>query len=229
MEIEKIKRVNIGDQVYEKLQKMIFDGNWKSGDKLPSENVLAESFGVSRMTIRQELQKLVAIGLVETRIGEGSYVKELSFATSYVNGMIPALYLSDRSVLDAMEFRIMTEVETAGIAAEIATEEDVDHLKKCYEKMMNNIDNIEEYVKLDFHFHRLICSIAGNSIVIQVHYLLRNVLQDVILNLTKKIGPSNGIEYDALIIRAIEQKDGEAARKYMKEHLMKTIELYQLE
>jgi GntR family transcriptional repressor for pyruvate dehydrogenase complex len=84
MEIEKIKRVNIGDQVYEKLQKMIFDGNWKSGDKLPSENVLAESFGVSRMTIRQELQKLVAIGLVETRIGEGSYVKELSFATSYV-------------------------------------------------------------------------------------------------------------------------------------------------
>ena len=56
MEIEKIKRVNIGDQVYEKLQKMIFDGNWKSGDKLPSENVLAESFGVSRMTIRQELQ-----------------------------------------------------------------------------------------------------------------------------------------------------------------------------
>jgi GntR family transcriptional repressor for pyruvate dehydrogenase complex len=229
MEIEKIKRVNIGDQVYEKLQKMIFDGNWKSGDKLPSENVLAESFGVSRMTIRQELQKLVAIGLVETRIGEGSYVKELSFATSYVNGMIPALYLSDRSVLDAMEFRIMTEVETAGIAAEIATEEDVDHLKKCYEKMMNNIDNIEEYVNLDFHFHRLICSIAGNSIVIQVHYLLRNVLQDVILNLTKKIGPSNGIEYHALIIRAIEQKDGEAARKYMKEHLMKTIELYQLE
>jgi GntR family transcriptional repressor for pyruvate dehydrogenase complex len=180
------------------------------------------------MTIRQELQKLVAIGLVETRIGEGSFVKELSFAI-YMNGMIPAIYLGDRSVLDAMEFRIMTEVETAGMAARKATEEDVAHLRRCYEKMMDNIDDIEEYVTLDFHFHRLICSIAGNSIVIQAHYLLRNVLQDVILNLTKKIGPSNGVKYHKLIIDAIEQKDEEAASGYMKEHLMKTIELYQSE
>ena len=195
MEIEKVKRVNIGDQVYDRLQKMIFDGTWKSGDKLPSENVLAESFGVSRMTIRQELQKLVAIGLVETRIGEGSFVKELSFAI-YMNGMIPAIYLGDRSVLDAMEFRIMTEVETAGMAARKATEEEDCRLicEDAMKKMMDNIDDIEEYVTLDFHFHRLICSIAGNSIVIQAHYLLRNVLQDVILNLTKKIGPSNGVK-----------------------------------
>ncbi len=228
MEIEKVKRINIGDQVFDRLQKMIFEGTWKSGDKLPSENVLAESFGVSRMTIRQELQKLVALGLIETRIGEGSYVKELSFAP-YMNGMIPAIYLSDRSVLDAMEFRIMTEVDTAGIAARKATEEDVAHLRRCYEKMISKEDNLEEYVSLDFHFHRLICSIAGNSIVIQVHYLLRNVLQDVILNLTKKIGPSNGIKYHKLIIDAIENKDEEAAKSYMKEHLTKTMELYQAE
>ena len=102
-------------------------------------------------------------------------------------------------------------------------------MRRCYEKMMDNIDDIEEYVTLDFHFHRLICSIAGNSIVIQAHYLLRNVLQDVILNLTKKIGPSNGVKYHKLIIDAIEQKDEEAASGYMKEHLMKTIELYQSE
>ena len=59
----------------EDLKRMILDGGIQAGERLPSENELAEMFNVSRITIRQALQKLSVLGLVETRFGEGSFVK----------------------------------------------------------------------------------------------------------------------------------------------------------
>ena len=74
MAIQKISRASIGDQVYQQMKDQIVNGEWKAGDRLPSENELAEQFGVSRVTVRGALQKLAALGLIETKLGDGSYV-----------------------------------------------------------------------------------------------------------------------------------------------------------
>lgn len=225
-QIEKIKRVNVSAEVYDQLRIMIFNGNWKSGDKLPSENDLAEMFGVSRITIRQALQKLGAIGLVETRVGEGSFVRELDSGI-IMNDLIPALYLEGISMQDVFEFRIMTEVDTAGIAAKKSTPEQVEELKLCYDQMLESKGDLSKYVDLDFHFHRLIISIAGNALVKRVHYILREILRDNIINFTRKNGSEGGVYYHKRIIEAIEQHDAEAARANMREHLTETMERYQ--
>ena len=60
MAIQKISRASIGDQVYQQMKDQIVNGEWKAGDRLPSENELAEQFGVSRVTVRGALQKLAA-------------------------------------------------------------------------------------------------------------------------------------------------------------------------
>ena len=78
--VKPIKRVSVGEQVFTQLKELLVQGEWKPGEKLPSENELAAQFGVSRITVRQALQKLGALGLVETRLGEGSFVKQLEAA-----------------------------------------------------------------------------------------------------------------------------------------------------
>ncbi|MFQ9704886.1 MAG: FadR/GntR family transcriptional regulator [Enterocloster clostridioformis] len=69
MNLKAVKKVNIGDQVYNQMKDQIMSGVWVPGEKIPSENQLMEVFGVSRGTVRQAIQKLSAVGLLETRRG----------------------------------------------------------------------------------------------------------------------------------------------------------------
>ena len=75
----KIKKVSASEQVCEAIQDQISAGVWKVGDKLPSESDLAAKFGVNRLTVRMALQKLNALGIVETRTGSGTFVIEFDF------------------------------------------------------------------------------------------------------------------------------------------------------
>lgn len=79
----RIKKVSASEQVCEAIQEQISGGVWRVGDKLPSESELAQKFGVNRLTVRMALQKLNALGIVETRTGSGTFVIEFDFeATS---------------------------------------------------------------------------------------------------------------------------------------------------
>ena len=76
LKVVPVKKSSASDQVFEQLKDNLIQGTWKPGEKLASENELASLFGVSRITIRQALSRLAALGLVETRLGEGSFVAE---------------------------------------------------------------------------------------------------------------------------------------------------------
>ncbi len=226
MAIHKVRKVDVGVEVYDQMREMIFKNVWKSGDRLPSENELAEAFGVSRVTIRQALIKLNASGLIRTRQGEGSFVQELSVGLK-LNELLPSIYLSDDSVRDVWEFRMMTEGETAALAAKRATDEDVRELWNAYEKLKDQRDDLDAYIGNDFHFHRLLTTIVCNKLITQVHYLLRDVLKETMKKITLKIGRENGIEYHRQIIEAVEAHDSEKAKALMNEHLSHALKLFE--
>ena len=69
MAIQKISRDSISDQVFAQMKEQILRGEWPPGEKIPSENELARQFGVSRITVRNALQKLCALELLETHFG----------------------------------------------------------------------------------------------------------------------------------------------------------------
>ena len=98
MEIKPIRKVNVGEMVFNQLQDLLIRGEWKPGDRLPSENELAELFHVSRITVRQALQKLSAMGLIETRLGEVSFVRKVD-ASESMNALVSTLYLDNASSL----------------------------------------------------------------------------------------------------------------------------------
>ena len=91
-----ISRISVVDQVSEAIKQKVLDEVWKPGDKIPSESELADYFSVNRLSVRMALQKLSTLGLIETRVGEGSFVTDFSLQPYFSE--IAALY-SDKEKL----------------------------------------------------------------------------------------------------------------------------------
>ena len=134
MEIRRVHRTTISDQICEQMKQMILDRTWKPGQKVPSEGELAEQFGVSRASIREALLKLNAVGLLESRFSGGHYVREAG-ADICMNAILPIVYVSNNSVMEVLEFRQVVEARIAGLAARRAGTEDVKRLNGIIREM----------------------------------------------------------------------------------------------
>ncbi|AEE95686.1 FadR/GntR family transcriptional regulator [Mahella australiensis] len=228
MGIQPIKKANVSEQVYEQLKKQLLNGEWKQGDKIPSENELAEAFNVSRITVRHAIQKLTALGLIETRVGEGSFVREVKPGV-YMNAIIPLAYLGENSTLEVLEFRYVVESESVGLAAERATQEDIAELKEILKNMEDVKEDAQLFAEADLRFHFKIAQITRNSLIIETYNILNDILETAMNDIVKRLGFEIGIYYHTKLLEAIEHHDSEHAKKIMKEHVNKTIENYRKE
>lgn len=104
MDLKPVRRVRLSAQIEEQLKQQLLEGRWKAGERLPSEHELSRIFQVSRVSIRQALQALSAQGLIETRSGDGSFVKQPDIR-DLMQGSIPDIYLTEDSLRWVMEFR----------------------------------------------------------------------------------------------------------------------------
>lgn len=225
MKIKPIVYQRISDQVFEQMKQQILQGTWKPGQKLPSENDLAASFGVSRITVRQAMQKLAVLGLVDTRSGEGSYIKEASLFP-VMNSIMPIAYLGNNDIRQVLEFRQMVEVETAGFAAEKATPEEIEQLKELYNEMkwMDFEKDQQQFAKLDLDFHFQIAEMTKNELIIATHNILREILSNAMDQIVEHLGTEAGIYYHGKLLEAIEAKDVKRTKDIMREHVQKTLD-----
>lgn len=193
LKVVPVKKSSASDQVFEQLKDNLIQGTWKPGEKLASENELASLFGVSRITIRQALSRLAALGLVETRLGEGSFVAEPK-PGMYMQSIIPAVFLgssiSDDFERELLEFRVVNEVATAKLAVDHATDEDLEKLTYLRNEMVRAAErnDIARYTGADFQFHEAISAMTHNSIVMAVHSILSDALQPQHPFLTSVVG-----------------------------------------
>ena len=125
----KISRVSIVDQVCDSIKQDIADGIWKAGDRLPSEAEFAETFGVNRLSVRMALQKLSTLGIIETRVGEGSFV--CSFSLKPVLSEISIFYEGADQYHDIQQLRNLLEYECMRLAAHTASEQEKAELKEA--------------------------------------------------------------------------------------------------
>lgn len=219
MAIQRIKRVKVGEQVFEQLKKLILSGEWKQGDKLPSETELAEMFGVSKITVRQELQKLNAMGLVETRLGAGTFVKMVDVGDT-MQELIPTAYLSS-SIDQIMEFRRIIDSESARLAARRATEEEIRTLRGINEVMIQKHaqGDLEGFADKDSEFHFEIGKVTKNPLFVKTNAILQEVLRTSMAGLIKDRGFDRAMKYHTLVVEAIAAHDEEKAAALMLEHL----------
>ena len=225
MKIEKIKRLNVAQTVFEQMRQMIFEGEWTVGQRIPSENELAKRFGVSRASVRQAIQNLGTLGLVYTKVGEGTFVSEQSIG-SYMNQITPALCLGEDNVRQVMQYRLIVEPECAALAAKNASPGDIVELEKCYNEMIRSGNNIDAATEYDFAFHAKLVEISDNSILLQIQLLLQEVLKRTINELTSEFTNDYGVKYHKLVLESVRNHDVERAREYMRKHMQEMLDKY---
>lgn len=220
MKITPIQKINAVEQVFEQMRTLLIDGTWHAGDKLPSENELASTFGVSRMTIRQSMQKLKALGLIETRTGSGSYVREINPEDS-LQDLIPLMYIGGPSQQHVFQFREMIDSESARIATPLADEKGLQKLERIFEKMKDAAarDDGKAFSEYDLKFHTAIVKLTGNPMIIKAYQILLSVLEESMNSVIEKMKYAPALDYHSRIIKAMRDKDGVRAEELMREHI----------
>lgn len=218
MPIKKIQKRNISEEVLEEFKRLISSGEWKQGEKLPSENELAGIMGVSRVSIRSALEKLKSLGLVESRQGGGTFVCRID-GSQYINALLPIVMLEEGQQEYILEFRRILECEQAELAANRAEPEDIRALRENVEKMKNSLDDYQEFSEADVEFHMLLAQACKNPLMIQTSQILRDVILGNIRFAQVKRDTKGAARCHELLVKAIEEGDGKQAREIMAEHM----------
>ena len=178
---------------------------------------------VSRVSIREGIQHLVSLGILETRHGEGTFVRELSGQVNF-NALIPLLILDEIDILHVLEYRRIVEKGTAALAAERASDQDLIDMEAVYNEMVQSQNNIAEFARADLEFHLVLAKATGNPVLIKVNNVLRSILEVSMENIVRVLGAQDGLHYHRLIIEAVRARNAEAAENIMQEHIVRTIE-----
>ncbi len=227
MQITPVQKVNAVEQVFDQMQQLLIEGVWKTGEKIPSENELCETFGVSRITIRQAMQKLKALGLIETRTGSGSYVRKVQLDDT-LQDLVPLMYIGNISQRQVFQFREMIDTESIRIAAPIATSEDLDRLAFLIEKMRKAADdsNGELFSRYDLEFHMEIVKITKNPLIIRTNQILLHVMAELMNSVIEKMRFAPGLDYHTRILKSMKEHDGPLAEKLMREHIRQNYQYF---
>ena len=184
----RIKKVSASEQVCEAIQEQISGGVWRVGDKLPSESELAQKFGVNRLTVRMALQKLNALGIVETRTGSGTFVIEFDFE-GYLK-TASRFFEQSGMMQNVTEFRNHIEIECARLAMERATPEDLAELERLalrHREAWAETEGLthEEWCKrvaaADLAFHEHVCRISHNPLYAYAFAVAREPIHQYML------------------------------------------------
>lgn len=146
MAITAIKQKRISDEVFEQMKEHIISGDWAPGKKIPGELELVELFNVSRVSVREAIHRLVGMGVLTIRRGEGTFVTEM-LPENYMNALLPILMIEGSSFSEMLEFRAIIEVESARLAARRADEQDFYRMEEVLQVMERCKGNNREFAK----------------------------------------------------------------------------------
>lgn len=220
--MKKVEKRRVSDQVYQQLKNKIITGSWQPGSKIPSENQLRQILGVSRVSIREAIHRLKALGILETHHGEGTFVKT-SLAESYFNELIPFFLIDKPDIIKILEYRKIIEVGAVAIAIKNIQIEDIKKLEKIIKKMNEYKNEISEFARLDMEFHMVLARTAQNPIINKVNYIVNDILNETMVKIVKKLGVADGLYYHNKILEAVKNKNVEKSQQLMEEHIENTI------
>ncbi len=221
-----ITRTTLTADIYRKLVGHIIRGVWKPGARIPAERQLGQLLGVDRASLREALKALEIMGLIETRLGDGTYVCQRSeFLARPLLWAITSS--SETEIHELVEARRLIETELAGLAAERATAADLKQIGTHLDRMEHSLETSGEFLQADIEFHLAIGEAAHNSILMNALNLIRNLLQAWIGSTLQVPGVSQkALEHHKAIFFAIAKKNAPAARAAMVAHLEEMARFY---
>lgn len=224
-----IRRRKLYEDVALRIEEMIREGRYAVGDNLPSERELMEELGVGRSAVREALMSLNRMGLVAVNSGERARVTAPTarFLVSELSGAARLLLAQPGGVRSFQEARALLEIGLCRVAAQRATESDLQMLKAALETNRAAINDPAAFVRTDVAFHYAIAAISRSSIFISVHDAVVEWLQEQRSTALRARGTAE-LAYAAhqRIFDAIAAHDPAAAEAAMEDHLNAIVEVY---
>ena len=211
------------DQVVEYIQDKIRLGEWTSGGKISTESQLQKDTGFGKATIREAVEKLVAMDILTKRQGDGTYVNDIT-AGSLFYQLIPGFVLNLYDSITILEFREVIEPACVQMFVNNFNEGIIKQLEdylKCMDLHQNNTER-DDFYKADRDFHLAIAKGSNNTIMIKIMEILNGAMTGYHYTANKTIGSKTGVEEHTAILKAIQVKDVELASLLMKRHIQRS-------
>ena len=216
--------------IEDRLLELIREKQLRPGDNMPSERELMALYQVGRPAVREAMQNLQRMGLVDIRHGERPKIAEptlQSLVDQMGVSMQHILTHSESSFRYLKEARATLEAEMARIAARLRTDDDIKRLKEILKQQTANQTNPQRFLSLDGDFHRTIAGISKNPIFESVTFAIFGWLSVFHVDLVRKQGlEALTLEEHEAILTAIEAGDESAAAEAMRNHLTRANDLY---
>jgi GntR family transcriptional repressor for pyruvate dehydrogenase complex len=220
---------NVTSRIIAYIKKNIRKGTWQIGEKLPSENELCKLLNVSRVSVRSALQQFVALGILESVHGKGTFLvsNDLSvFGDMDDNANGENRVKTTGSIADMknlLEFRSMVEPEICSIVTSKATQELIARLTDDLEKMKASVGDSTAFIQADMDFHYALCVATENPVTMEIMADVLKNKKESYQSLNHTVGYYGGIYYHTLLLDAIKRRDTKQAHNLMLEHLKHSI------
>ena len=226
MVFKKIETTRKSTYAAEQLLSAIREGTFKVGDQIPPERELAERMGISRPLVREALSALQIAGIIESRAGDGTYVKR-SVADAEIENQVLAMLDGEEDPLLVFEARIVLEEGATRVAVVHALKEDIETLERILGQESAAAEEAEygRYVMADREFHLAVVASSRNPFLEAAIHPLVDVMGRKLwggidqLYLFKPQGISQTLEEHRRVLEAIKKKDADGAGKAMRQHL----------
>lgn len=211
------------DQVVDYIQGRILAGEWVTGMKISTETKLQEETGFGKATVREAVEKLVAMGILHKRQGDGTYVTDFS-AGSMLQELSPELLLNQHDALSILEFREIVEPEGLRLFIGRYDENVYQDLKMNLEKMKQHQNDTDSKVfyEADRDFHLALAKGSGNTILMRVMEILNQDLTRYHYTANRTIGSRSGVQEHEAVLNAIEKRDAELGSLLLKRHIQRS-------
>ncbi len=224
MTLKPIKPKRVSDQVFEQLRELIYKGEFKPGAQIPPERDLASSMEVSRTSVRNAINKLVTMGLLEHRQGQGTFVR--SPETREGNVLAAMMAADDATLDDLLEVRLGLETNAAMLAACRATDFDIQAIKRSVEDMEEDLNTTDSITpESDVSFHMALSFASKNPVLIHLmrsfyDFLFVGIKKNLVHLYMERQTLDKILSQHKEVYKYIEARDAEGASDAMRRHIL---------
>ncbi|NPV70743.1 MAG: FadR family transcriptional regulator [Firmicutes bacterium] len=218
-----VKTRKVYEEIVGQIRELIANGTLRPGDRLISERELADKLRVSRASVREAFSVLESLGIIESRPGEGTFIREET-ADSIAEPLALLVVRERDSGFALLEVRKILEVEAAGLAAARATPEDIQKIDDCLLEMKTEVDRGELGDVSDYRFHYALAEAAQNSVLVRVMATISDLFAQGLRSSRLRLYSLDGMpqilmQQHSRISDSVRGREPAAARQAMREHL----------
>ena len=211
----------LSDRLYQSILEAIVDGEFKLGDKLPTEHELAQRYEASRPIVREALARLRFDDIITSRRGAGSFVVRRPSAP--IRQMNQVTSVAD--IQRCFEFREVLETEVAALAAVRADSASIKDVTRTFKALSESVAAGGDGVDEDWAFHVAVARAAGNDFFVDAIANIESQIRfstnfgKMLSDTAPQIRLKRVVEEHDAVVSAIAAHDPERARTAMRNHL----------